>query len=132
MIHTCPDCGLIHDHVQPPAESPEVAIARIQAQSAEAIAKINARSDRDWNESREAVAEIEADAQVDAAETEAAVIAAAIEAGAVAPESTEPVIIDAPAAEPDDDPEELPPVDAGDGSPAPAPSGKKSLGLGMW
>lgn len=129
MIHSCPDCGLIHDHVQPPAESPEVAIARIQAQSAEAIAKINARSDRAWNESREAVAEIEADATVGAAEAEAAVIGAAIEAGAVAEESAEPVIVPVPDPEPEADPEELPPAE---GSPMPAPSGKKSLGLGMW
>lgn len=129
MIHSCPDCGLVHDHVQPPAESPEVAIARIQAASAEAIAKINARSDRDWNESREAVAEIEAGAQVDAAEAEAAVIGAAIEAGVVSEESAEPVLIDVPEPEPEADPEELPPAE---GSPVPAPSGKKSIGLGMW
>lgn len=130
MIHSCPDCGLVHDHVQPPAEDPQVAIARIQAESAAEIARITAHSDRDWNETREAVAAIEADATVEAAAIEAEVIGDAIESAGVS--EPDPVIIDVPGQpgpEPDDDPEALPPAE---GSPAPEPAARKSLGLGMW
>jgi len=132
MIHTCTECGLVHDTTVAPPESPDVAIARIQAASAEAIAKINARSDREWNESREVVAEIEAEADVASATAEAEIVGAALEAGVVTPEpDPAPVITVAPDVDmsQEADPEELPPAE---GSPAPEPAAPKSRGLGMW
>ncbi len=132
MIHTCSDCGLVHDHVAPPAEDRDVAIARIQATSAEAIARINARADTHiaevHAEADQAVTEAIADAEVEAAGVQAEVLGDAIEASGL--QEPEPVVVDvAPGPEPEPDPEELPPAG---GSPAPPAAGPKLRGLGMW
>jgi hypothetical protein len=66
VIHTCQDCGLIHDHAVAQAESADVAIARIQAESAVRIAELQARTDRHAVDTMSAadvaVAEVQADA----------------------------------------------------------------------
>jgi len=128
----CPDCGTGHDCTAEAAAAPnpEVEIARINAERDVKVAQIGARESREMNDHFEAVAEIEADAQVETAIAEAEVIGAAIESGAVAEESAEPVIIDVPpAADDGGDAEELPPAE---GSPAPEPAKRKSIGLGAW
>ena len=132
MIHSCPECSLVHDHAAPPAEDPQVAIERIRAQSAEAIARINARADMHAADSRadadQAIAGELAGAEVAAAEVQAEVLAGAIEAAGI--EEPPPVVIDpGPEPEPEPDPGELPPAG---GSPAPATPGSKRLGLGAW
>lgn len=65
-MHTCQDCGLVHDHVTPPTNA-EVEIARIQAENALALAKIQAGADKH-------VAEVQADADVASARAEAKAI----------------------------------------------------------
>jgi hypothetical protein len=62
MIHTCEGCGLVHDTVTP-QESAEVAIARINADSALEIAKLQASADR-------SIAKTEAEAAVEVASQE--------------------------------------------------------------
>jgi hypothetical protein len=111
-------------------ESPEVAIARIQAQSALDIAKIQARQDRDWNETRLEVAEVEAGAEVAAAEATAEVVAAVLDSDDQAPEpAPNPIVVDAPEISDEEIVEDAPPP--ADEAPAPsAPS--KPRGLGMW
>jgi hypothetical protein len=132
MIHTCPDCGLVHDHGAPQTNS-DVEIARINAEAAVRQAEIAARADRH-------VADVQADAAVDATEAvaDAEVDAAEIEAEtavdvaeAVAEVVSEepdaaPLVLDAPAGEPE--PEDAPPP-AEDTAPS-AP--RKPRGLGMW
>ena len=125
-VHTCPDCGLVHDHVVP-SVNPEVEIARIQAESAFKIAQLQARADKH-------VAEVQADADVDVAEAQAEAIVEALtsedvpaEEAAVEPEP-EPVAIiqdtditpepDVPAPPAHEEPEHHEP--------------KKSKGLGLW
>jgi hypothetical protein len=99
-MHTCaePGCGLVHDFPGgsvPP--NPEVEIARINADRDVSVARLQARQDADWNETRVEVAGIEAGALVAEAEVTAEVIGAAIEAGAEASvegdEAGEPVIV---------------------------------------
>lgn len=126
--HICQDCGLLHDMPAAPEESDAVKIARIEAESARELARISARQDKDWNETRIEVAEIEADAEVEAAVAEAEVVGAAIEAG-IQPEP-EPMIIDAPEAIADEQPEDAPPEV--EGSEPPAPAAKRKVGLGAW
>lgn len=126
----CEDCGNGHECTaagREPAESDEVKIARINREADVAIAKLGARQDRDWNETRVEVAGIEAEAEVAAAVAEAEVVGAAIEAG-IEPQP-EPVIIDAPEAIAEDAPEDAPPP--AEGSEPPAPK-SKSAGLGFW
>jgi hypothetical protein len=131
----CPHCGnevdAMIDFKGPDADnniSAEVRIAEIQANRDIEVAKIAARQDRDWNETRVEVAGIEADAAVEAAVAEAEVVGAAIEAG-IAPEP-EPVIVNAPEAVADAEPEDAPPQVEG-GSEPPEPK-RKAAGLGMW
>lgn len=126
--HICVDCGLLHDMPAAPEESDEVKIARINREADVRIAQMSARQDRDWNETRVEVAEIEAEAQVETAVAEAAIIGAALEASDV-PEA-EPIEIIAPdlVQDVDVDVDEAPPPT--DGSPVPAES--KPRGLGMW
>lgn len=71
MIHTCAECGLIHDHAQPPAESAEVAIARIQAEASIKTAEIAARAERH-------VADVQSDSDVQVAEASAGAVEAAL------------------------------------------------------
>lgn len=127
----CPECGTGHDCTVTAGEgveSDEVKIARINADSAEALAKIAARQDRDWNQTRTEVAEIEADAMVEAAEVEGEVIAAAIEGSDLpAPDPVEiiaPELVNTTEVDNEDAPPEL------EGSPVPPP--EKKTGLGMW
>jgi hypothetical protein len=126
--HICQDCGLLHDMPTAPEESDAVKIARIEAESARELARISARQDKDWNETRVEVAEIEADAEVEAAVAEAELLGAAIEGGIE--EQPEPVIIDAPEAVAEEEPEDAPPP-AVEGSEPPAPA-RKTIGLGAW
>lgn len=134
MIHACPDCGLVHDTASTPAESPEVAIARIQADSALAIAKLQARADAH-------VAEVAAEGAVDAVEAEGEADVAVAEV--IAPELGDmlsppddpaaPVVIEAPPAEAEPD-DELAPPEAGhehDHEAGPEPA-RKHRGLGLW
>jgi len=137
LMPYCPHCGnetpgLIP--VAPPvaeAVSSEVEIARIQAERDIAVAKISARQDANWNETRVEVAGIEAAAEVGAAEATAEAVAAVIEAGTdTGDEPGPPVVIEAPdgADEDQGDDDELPPAE---GSPIPEPK-RKSTGLGFW
>ncbi len=129
MTRFCPDCGTGHD-CEAGTEGrtdPAVEIARINADRDVAVAKLAARQAREELETVEAVTEIEADAQVEAAVTEAEIVGAAIENGG-APEP-EPVIIDAPVINDDDQATEEPPDR--EGTPPPEPK-HKAAGLGMW
>lgn len=107
--HSCETCGMLHD-TPTQQESPEVAIARIQAESALAIEKLRARTSRDFNETSVEVAEIEGEAQVATAEAEAEVIGEIL-AGDPEPEG-EPIVVEAPEPEPEPEPEpdNAPPV----------------------
>lgn len=131
----CPECGTGHDctaDAERATASDAVRIAEIERDKEIALAKIRLRDSREWNEAQVEMTEVQADAEVEAAAVEGEVIAAAIEAGVVADETVEPVIIDVDATADGGDAdasEELPPVE---GSPAPEPSGRKSIGLGMW
>lgn len=131
----CPHCGaqteLVIPVAPPAAEavSAEVRIAEINAARDIELAKLAARQDRDWNETRIEVAQIEAEAEVGAAEAEAEVIAAVLTADDQEPEpEPEPIVIDAPAVAEDEVIQDAPPASD---APAPEPA-KKSLGLGMW
>lgn len=139
-IHTCPECQLIHDHPSAPAESAEVAIARIQADAAIRQAEINARADR-------SIAETHADADVQVAEAEAEAVTEAL-----ADEEADQHVTDAiqaaavglvPDAESAPEPApEMPPViqvNEDEHQDAPPPAGEhheppepKRRGLGMW
>jgi acyl-CoA reductase-like NAD-dependent aldehyde dehydrogenase len=126
----CTDCGNGHDctaESRESAESDEVKIARINREADVAIAKLAARVQRDELATVEEVAEVEADAMVEAAVAEAEVVGAAIEAG-IEPEP-EPVIIDAPEAIAEDEPDDAPPEVEGSEPPAAA---KRKVGLGAW
>ena len=125
-IHNCPDCGLVHE-VTVPVQNPEVEIARINAESALAIARLQARTDR---HAVETIAEAEqdiAETELETAVAEAEVVGAAIEAGMEPPEA-EPIVITDPApAEPEEDPLDMPDTDE-----APSSRGSAKRGLGMW
>ena len=130
----CPHCGneteLVIGAGPAIAEtvSAEVEIARINAERDIAVAKITARQDRDWNETRVAVAEVETEATVAAAEVEAGIIAAAV-ASDPEPEP-EPIDIVAPAivSDVDTDIEDAPPENEG----SPVPETKSKTSFGMW
>lgn len=130
----CPHCGNETEQfiaIAPPVADPvdrEVEIARINAERDIKVAEIAARQDRNWNETRVEVAGIEAVAEVESAEATAEVIGEvlAIEAGPDAP--AEPVIIDAPQAIAEDEPEDAPPETEG----SPPPAVKSKIGLGAW
>lgn len=125
----CPDCGTGHDceGERPAGTSDAVRIAEIERDRDIALAKLSARQDKDWNETRIEVAGIEAEAEVEAAVAEAEVVGAAIEAGVVDSEP-EPIVIDAPPPA-DDAPDDAPPEVEGSAPPEPK---RKAAGLGMW
>ena len=111
--HVCTDCGLLHD-TPTQQETPEVAIARIQAETQLKIEQLRARTDRH-------IAETETEAAEDIAETEAeasivgdvasAQIIASEPAPAAEGETGEPIVIEAPAAPAEPEPvTEEPPV----------------------
>jgi hypothetical protein len=125
----CPDCGTSHDCEGETGgrTDPAVEIARINADRDVAVAKLGARTERDWNETMVEVAEVEGEAQVAAAVAEAEVVGAAIEAG-IEP-APQPVIIDAPEQVLDDAPDDAPPEVEGSEPPEPK---RKTVGLGAW
>lgn len=78
----CPNCGSAVDTLPDPeaaAVDREIRLAEIAKEQAVEVARIQAGSERDWNDTRETVAETEAEAAVDVAEAEAAGMAAAAE-----------------------------------------------------
>lgn len=132
-IHTCSDCGLVHESASERPEDPAVAIARIEADNRLAIEKIRCRTDRE-------VAEAQAEAVVDAteAEADADLAVAAVQADALTEVAeTAAEMSDEPAIDPvvvvedaSDEPEAEEPPEAGEQHHEPAP--RKSRGLGMW
>lgn len=129
MTRFCPDCGTGHECEAGTGgrTDPAVEIARINADRDIAVARLGARMQRDELATAEEVAEVQAEAEVTAAVAEAEVVAAAIEAG-IEP-GPEPVIIDAPAAIADAEPDDAPPP--AEGSVPPEPKAK-TAGLGFW
>lgn len=87
----CPKCGSPVEQL-PDAEAAavdrEIRLAEIAKEQAVEVARIQARTERDYNDTREIVAETEAEAAVDVAEAEAAGMAAA--AGVLAETDAEP------------------------------------------
>lgn len=129
--HICEGCGLLHDAPAEAGEPVEVQLARIAKEQAVEVAKISARQDHDWNETRVEVAAIEAEAEVGAATAEAEVLGELLNADS---SEQEPFIIDAPPA-PDPMPESDPTDDAApppveDHEPDDDKPRKRSLG--MW
>jgi hypothetical protein len=127
----CQHCGSPVDQVaeeiaHAAAESEAVTLARIDADRAIQVAKIEAGAVRAEVAVTEAVAEIEADAAVDAAEVQADVIGAAIEASDLPPaeplEFIAPDIINDVDVVDDDSPPET------EGSPVPDAPAKASFG----
>ena len=127
-VHSCTECGLVHDAIVAEEREPvEVTVARINAERDIAVARAAARQEADYNDTRVEVAKIEAKADVESAVVEGEVIAAALEASDV---EAEPIEIIAPdvVQDVDVDIEDAPPET--DGSPVPSES--KPRGLGMW
>ena len=107
-MHTCPDCGLQH---ATPGEAaapviPEVEIARVQAHRDIEVAKIQARQEADYNETRVDVAEIEAGAELAQAEGQLEGVETVLDA--ITPD---PPADPEPAPEPETVEVEAPPVD---------------------
>lgn len=128
-LHTCADCGLVHDHTgeyQPPVND-DVRIAEINAHRDIEVAKLQARESREANETIVEVAEVQADAEVAAAEVTAEVVGELIAAEGEAEleqagdGTPEVVIVDPPA---DPEPDVAPPPEGQHAEPAPA---KKSM-----
>lgn len=90
--------------------SADVKIAEINANRDIEVAKIAARQDRDWNDTRETVAQIEAEAEVGAAQADAAgmAAAAAVIAETDADPEAEPVVTE-PLPLPEPEPDMAPP-----------------------
>jgi hypothetical protein len=111
--HVCGDCGLLHD-TPTATETPEVAIARIQAETQLKIEQLRARTDRHIVETEaetaEEIAETEAEASI-VGDVASAQIIASEPAAAAAEETGEPIVIEAPAPEAEPEPvTEEPPV----------------------
>ena len=119
----------MHDAVTP-QESEAVTLARIAKEQAIEVAKIQAKQERDWNETRTEVAVIESGAMVEAAEAQAEVVGAVLAAddGQADEGEPEPIVIDAPAVAEQVDEETLPPADDTHSPTEP----RKPRGLGMW
>ena len=130
--HICtePGCGLLHDMPAPPGESEAITLARIAAQQAVDVARIESSATKHvadiQAEAAADVAETVADAEVESAVAEAELLGDAIEAS-----DTDPAEIIVPPAEPvaDEEPEDAPPP--AEGSPVPE-THRKGRGLGMW
>lgn len=130
----CQHCGnpvesVAEDIAAAYVEPVEVTLARIDAERAIEVARIEAGAIRAEAATTVAVAEVQAGAEVDAAEVQAEVIAAAIEGSGQEP--PEPIEIIAPELTTTTDvevEEDAPPET--DGSPVPAEPKKR--GLGMW
>lgn len=124
----CPHCGNETQREITPEEQAmrdSVRIAEINAERDVAIARLNARMQREVNETVEEVAETEADAQVAAATVEAEVVGAAIEAAAV--DEPEPIIIEDAAPEEPENEMAPPTVDSEEHH-----ESRKRVGLGLW
>lgn len=125
----CQHCGSEVDHEVNPVEQAardQVEIARINAERDVAIARLQARMQREELDTVETVTETESDAQVAAAEVEAEIIAAAIESTST--DEAAPLVIEdpGPVEEPAD--EMTPPeVDEHEHH-----EGRKRVGLGLW
>lgn len=128
----CQHCGnpvdqvaeaIAAEHIEPV----EVVLARIEADRAIQVARIEASARRTELDTAETIAETQADAEVAAAVAEAEVVGAAIEAG-IEP-APEPMIIDAPTAIADDEPSDAPPEAEGSAPPEPK---HKASGIGFW
>lgn len=125
--HYCTGCGDMHGGEV--RESPEVAIARIEADRAVKVARITAHQDENWNETRVEVAGIEGAAEVASAEATAEVVGEIIAAGSGAGDEEEPaVVVEAPPAETPEEEPSIEPKDESSGEP-PAP---KKPGLSYW
>ena len=101
----CPNCGTPLDNITPvvPQEPTEVVLARIEADRAIQVARIEAGAARAELRSNEAIAETQAEAEVESAVAVAEIITAEDEAEETEEPEPEPVIIDAPAPEPEPD-----------------------------
>lgn len=127
----CSNCGTeVNGAPVVPAEPVEVTLARLDKERAIEVAKIQARQEREYNETRVEVAEIESAADVAVGEATAEVVAAAIAPDPVT--EPDPLVIDAPTLdappaepEPEDAP---PPAEQGEHEESP----RKASGLGMW
>jgi hypothetical protein len=126
-IHNCPDCGLVHE-VTEQRESPDVAIARIQAESAFKIAQLQARADKHAVDTvAEAELEIaETEAEADVLQAEA--IGDAVEAG-LAPEEIPVITVDET---PVDEVPQEDPLDPPDDPGGPDTSAPRKRSLGAW
>jgi hypothetical protein len=124
-LHECPACGLQHGAGGAPPANPEVEIARINASRDVEVAKLAARQEKDWNETRIAETEVEAAAATETAaiEAESGVEAAEAVADALTPEPDPAVVIEAPDTGPA---EEEPTIEPADGGNEPPPAPKKS------
>lgn len=105
----CQNCGSQVEQlpvIAPAAEavSAEVEIARINAERDVKVAQINARQEKEWNETHVEIAGIEAEAEVASAEATAEVIGEVLAADSEPAEEPEPdpvVVADVPEPEPD-------------------------------
>lgn len=129
-MHNCPECGLVHSAAGERPESDEVKIARLQAERDIEVARVAARTERDYNDTREEVAKIEADADVAQAEALAEAVADEITGDPEPPAEPLPIVLEEPEAEPEPEPEPdvPPPPPADDVVGAPV----KEKARGMW
>lgn len=124
----CPNCGNeIEQEVSAEQQAlrEQVEIARINADRDVAIARLQARMQREELDTVETVAETQADAQIESAAVEAEVVGAAIETAAV--EEPEPIIIEDSA--PEEPVEEMAPPEADHEE---HHDTRKRVGLGLW
>jgi hypothetical protein len=126
--HVCPECQLLHDALTEPGESEAVTLARIAAEQAVQVARIQAGADRAASAAAVEVAHEEGRAEVQAAEAEAELLGDAIEASAGDDDAPAPVEVIAPPVE-DERPEDAPP-EADDAHEPHEP--RKPRGLGLW
>lgn len=130
-LHTCADCGLAHD-AGTPAETPEpveVTLARIEADRAIQVARIEAGARRAEADAIVDAAHEDARGEIGAAEAEAEIIGDAIEAAATPEEAAEIILPEPPEETVEETPGDAPPEV--EGSPVPEPH-RKSRGIGMW
>jgi len=129
-VHTCADCGLIHDAiVAEERETEAYRLAKLESETRIKLAQIERSEVRQEVEAAVEVAELQADAEVEAAAVEGEIVAAALEASDV---EAEPIEIVAPDmvtdVDIDNELEDAPPETEG----SPVPEASKPHGLGMW
>jgi hypothetical protein len=129
----CPHCGnpveeLAVAAIAEEREPVEVTLARIAADQAIQVARIEASARRAEAAAAEVIAETEADATVDAAEVQADAITAALEQDdEPAPEPLEIIAPDL-STDVDIEQDDAPPPQEG----SPVPTAPKKAGFGMW